>query len=384
MFTKNEKILGELVFMERNALKMETPLDYGKWACDTTMKIPADQLPPVGGFHYHQGVCLMGMQKIYQLCENEEYYRYIKSWVDSVLNEDGTPKRYKKEQFDDLMAGMLLFLLDERENDPKYRKCLDLLVSEINEWDRNEYGGFSHKRDVTPNQVWLDGLFMYGPLIVNYAKRYGKNPEFYDIVVEQLELMWEHMRDEKTGLLRHAWDPSLSGKWKDCAEPETGLAPEAWGRAMGWYCVTLMEIYKDMPEKYRAGIAEKEKQLIDSLISYQSKNGLWYQVIDKGNEPGNWEELSCSSLFVCAMCQAIEYGILDDSYLKYAQAGYEGIVSMLETNDDGDLLIGHVCIGTGVGTYQFYIERPTCINDLHGIGTFLYMIASAEKTLKNN
>ena len=57
---------------------------------------------------------------------------------------------------------------------------------------------------------------------------------------------------------------------------------------------------------------------------------------------------------------------------------------MLETNDDDDLLIGHVCIGTGVGDYQHYIERPTSINDLHGVGAFLYMIAAAEKVLEIN
>ena len=218
--------------MERVMLNKKSPLDYGKWSCKTMMKIPAEQLPPVGGFHYHQGVCLMGIQKIYQLCGDEEYYQYIKCWVDSVLNEDGTPKKYNKKHFDDLMAGMLLFLLDENEQDSKYKQCLDLLVSDINTWDRNEYGGFSHKQDVCPNQVWLDGLFMYGPLIVKYANTYGKNPEFYDILIEQMDLMWEHMRDEETGLLRHAWDPSLSGKWKDCADAKSGLAPEVWGKPM--------------------------------------------------------------------------------------------------------------------------------------------------------
>ena len=369
--------------MIESTIAQKTPLDIGQWLCKTVMKTPAEQLPPVGGFHYHQGVALMGMQKVYQLCGEEEYYLYIKSWIDSVLNEDGTPKKYHKEHFDDLMAGMLLFLLYERENDPKYKQCLDLLVSEIGEWDRNEFGGFSHKKDNTPNQVWLDGLFMYGPLIVKYAKTFDKNQEFYDIVVEQLDLMWEHMRDEKTGLLRHAWDPTRSGKWKACADEKTGLAPEVWGRALGWYCVALMDIYENIPEKYRANIAEKEKTLIELLIRYQNENGLWYQVIDKGDRPDNWEELSCSSLFIYAICRAIDFGIVDASYHKYVKAGYEGAISLVETNDEGDLLVGHVCIGTGVGDYQFYIDRPTCVNDLHGIGAFLYMISAVEKTMNN-
>lgn len=32
-----------------------------------------------------------------------------------------------------------------------------------------------------------------------------------------------------------------------------------------------------------------------------------------------------------------------------------------------------LCIGTGVGNYQFYCDRPCVTNDLHGVGAFLLM-----------
>ena len=51
-------------------------------------KWEAPKLPPEGRFHYHQGVFLSGMYKSYELCKEEKYFDYIKSWVDAVITED--------------------------------------------------------------------------------------------------------------------------------------------------------------------------------------------------------------------------------------------------------------------------------------------------------
>ncbi len=41
--------------------KANTPLEYAEWLCETMMRTPPEELPPLGGFHYHQGVFLVGM-----------------------------------------------------------------------------------------------------------------------------------------------------------------------------------------------------------------------------------------------------------------------------------------------------------------------------------
>ena len=51
---------------------------------------------------------------------------------------------------------------------------------------------------------------------------------------------------------------------------------------------------------------------------------------------------------------------------------FDGVVNSLEWQGE-DIQIGHVCIGTGVGSYQFYCDRPCVTNDLHGVGAFLLM-----------
>ena len=361
-------------------MKNLTPLDYAKMACDSKMRMPAEDLPPKGLFHYHAGVFLRGMQKTYELCHDRKYYNYAKKWVDSEIREDGTIINHNKNRFDDLMAGCLLFMLDKNEQDSRYKKALDTLTSEIEGWRTNAKGGFWHMQDDdgTPNQMWLDGIFMYGPLAAEYDKTYGTN-RFFDTVNTQLNIMWDNMYVKDAGLLKHAWDCSKKASW---ADKETGLSPEFWGRAIGWYCTALMDLYERMPEQYHENLAEKEKTLINSLIKYQKpENGLWYEVVDKNDRLDNWPELSCSSLFVYAICKAYNLGIIDKSYMEYAKKGYEGIISMLETDGNGDLIVGHVCIGTGVGDYEFYINRPVCNNDLHGLGAFLYMATEYSKAL---
>ena len=112
--------------------------------------------------------------------------------------------------------------------------------------------------------------------------------------------------------------------------------------------------------------------LLKNLCRFQSEDGRWYQVVDKVNEPGNWLENSCSSLYVAGLCKAMRKGYLPDDYAEHAIRGYEGVIRSL-TWEGEDLQIGNVCIGTGVGDYAFYIARPVSVNDLHAVGSFLIM-----------
>ena len=77
-------------------------IDYAKMMCDTLMEeYNAEDLPYFKGrFHYIQGVLLLGMLRTYELCGDERYIEYIKDWVDSTIEEDGTVK-IREELLDD-------------------------------------------------------------------------------------------------------------------------------------------------------------------------------------------------------------------------------------------------------------------------------------------
>ena len=72
------------------------------------------------------------------------------------------------------------------------------------------------------NQMWLDGLYMAGPISVRYGLMENKRV-YIETIHKQLELMWENIRDKQTGLLYHAWDESGKAEW---ASPENGCSPE--------------------------------------------------------------------------------------------------------------------------------------------------------------
>jgi len=352
----------------------EKALNYGRLACDTMMnRFPDAALPPKGGFHYHAGVFLSGMEHIYNVCNDEKYFKYIKKWVDSIIIEDGIIKSFAKGSLDDYMAGILLFPLYERFKEEKYMTALKLFKGIIRNWLVNAKGGFWHK-EWYPYQMWLDGLYMAGPLQMKFGEYFG-DEYFYDNAVKQAFLMYENMQDKKTGLLFHAWDDSKEAQW---ADKETGLSSVVWGRAMGWYVVASLDILELLPENHpdRQKLISIERDLLQKLAERQdNESGMWYQVLGKEKEDGNWIETSCSCLFVYAMAKAVRMGILDKKYLENAQKGFEGVLSHSITENDGKIGIHGVCIGTGVSDYTYYINRPTTENDLHGMGAFVLMCA---------
>ncbi len=346
------------------------PIDYAKRACDTMMrKFKAEDLPPKGHFHYHQGVFLSGVYKTYQICAEERYFTYIKNWVDSIIDENGEIHWFDPGQLDDIQPGILLYPLLDRTGDPRYKKALDTLLPCVLKTPKNEVGGFWHK-DHYPHQMWLDGLYMAGPICAEYAVRFQK-PEYLESAIEQALLMEKKTRDEKTGLLYHAWDCSGKAEW---ADPVTGLSPEFWGRSIGWVPVAVLDELDFIEASHPAyhSMCELVRNLLIAVCKYQSEDGRWYQVVNKGGQEGNWLENSCSCLYAAAICKAVRKGLLPGEYLEKAKKGYEGVIRSLAWEEE-DLLIGGVCIGTGVGDYKHYCERPVSVNDLHGVGAFLLM-----------
>ena len=350
----------------------KTPIGWAELACDTLMaKFQARDLPPVGHFHYHQGVFLLGLQRCWEQDRRQDYFQYLKAWVDSLVAPDGTVANYDPGQLDDIQPGILLYPLYEETGDERYKKALDALVSNFPGFPRNREGGLWHK-NIRPDQMWLDGLFMAGPIAAEYAAKFSR-PEFFDMVTLQAKLMARHNRDPKTGLLYHGWDASRKAPW---ADPVTGCAPEFWGRADGWFTTALLDILDYLPPSHpdRPALLAIFDDLIHAVLRVQDeKDGRWYQVLDKGGRPDNWLENSCSCLFVYSIAKAVRMGYLDRKYLGSARKGYDGVIRSLTFDENGRVEIGHVCIGTGIGDYPFYVARPTSVNDLHGVGAFLIM-----------
>lgn len=359
----------------------QEPLDYARAACDTMMKkYEARNLPPEGHFHYHQGVFLSGVCRTASLTHEERYWNYVSDWICSVFTSDGKIRDYSHAALDDIQPGILLYPLMDHDsrNMPFYLAAVKSVWDEVADIPRCRCGGFGHKPEF-PHQMWLDGLYMVCPFLAEYSRRFHQ-PELLAMVVDEILLMRKNTRDSETGLWYHAWDEDKKEDWADAV---TGRSPEFWGRSMGWVPVAVLDVLAQMEpdDKNYEILVDLVKDYLVTICSYQADDGRWYQVINKARMDGNWLENSCSCLFAAAIARAVRMNILEPEFLHRAIHAFEGVVRTLEW-DGENLLIGHVCVGTGVGDYEFYCQRPTSVNDLHGVGAFLLMCTELQEAIR--
>jgi len=328
---------------------------------------------------YEEGVLLDGMAAQWHATANGDDFRYIKVAVDKYVADDGTIKTYHPDQhsLDEIELGRSVLLVYRVTQQPKYYKAAKYIYDQLALQPRTPSGGYWHKQ-IYPNQMWLDGAYMAEPFRAEYAALLQQPEDFTDIT-KQLLLMDQHMRDVRTGLLRHGWDESKQMKW---ADPKTGLSPEAWGRAMGWYAMALVDVLDWLPADNpdRAEIVRALNRTAKAIVAYQDKKtSLWYQVLDKGSQKGNFTEASASSMFVYALAKGVRMGYLPQADLAAARRGWSAIQAAFVTpGPDGmSALKGTVMVG-GLGgtpyrsgTFDYYVGEKTILNDAKGVGSFL-------------
>lgn len=347
----------------------ERLLAVAEKSCRTLMKkfTPAE-LPPAMTFHYHQSVFLLGMLRVWEESGEDEYFAYIKGYYDALIDAEGNFV-YERDQLDSIQVGILLYKLYEETGEERYMIAARKLRSIIDTINRTSENGFWHK-DKYPYQMWLDGLFMAGPFLVKYANTFHEK-DLIQIVLYQERLMRKHMTDPETGLLFHAWDEKKQQPWADA---ETGCSPEFWGRSVGWYGTALIDLLEAIGDSSQgqADLPEQVRKYVAAVSQFQdAETGLWYQVVDKGDREDNWLESSSSSLYCYVMAKALKHGYVDQSVEETLFRGYEGLLEHMTDEKEEALHVKGICIGTSAGTYDYYVDRPTSTDDLHGVGAFL-------------
>jgi len=340
---------------------------------------------------YPSAIVLDGAEKLYQKTGKKEYYDYISDFGAKLITDDGKILTYDLEKYniDMLNSGNVLLYLYEKEKKEKYLKALQTLRLQIDGQPRTNEGSFWHKK-IYPYQVWLDGLYMGMPFYTHYTKDFTKGADAtkaYDDVVMQFDSVQKNLLDKKTGLLYHAWDESKEQAW---ANKETGLSPNFWGRAMGWYGMAMVDVLDYLPKDHpgRARLISYIKSYADAVIKYQDKkSGLWYQVLDKPLANGNYEEATASAMFVYTIIKSVNDGYLPQSYKAVAKKGYDGIIKNLITVDENGVVnLNKCCAVAGLGgkpyrdgSYEYYVNEEIRSNDGKGTGPFILASLEFEK-----
>jgi unsaturated rhamnogalacturonyl hydrolase len=342
-------------------------------ACDLEIFAP-------GRWTYTNGFFTNALCEMYRLTSRAEYLDYVRNWVDCFVEEDGWIRDYVQEKYrlDDILPGRSLLYLCEYGGNNKYKKAADTLIYHLQQQPRTSEGGYWHKQ-IYPHQMWLDGIYMGDVFAAQYASLYDV-PSLYDEAIRQVDLIFSHTYDPEFGLMYHGWDESINQVWSD---PETGASPEFWGRGMGWFMMALADLLDYIPPEHPgySRITEILEKTAAGVAKVQdTSNGLWYQVLDKANEQGNWIESSCSAMFAYAFVKGARLGYLDMEYYEKGQTAFEGLLRDYCYLDQGGrfYLTGTVKVGTlnfknSDGSYAYYTGVDRRVNDFKGLSALLYL-----------
>src|SRR5829696_4494547 len=335
---------------------------------------------------YDQGVVLKGIEQVWYATGDGKYFRHIQTGMDYWIDEKGNHKDYQLDEYniDHVTPGRAMLTLYRVTGNEKYKKIADLLMSQLKTHPGTTEGGFWHKK-IYPNQMWLDGLYMGEPFYAEYSMITGEDN--WNDIANQFVWMETHARDSKTGLLYHGWDESKQQRW---ADKTTGRSPHFWGRAMGWYAMALVDTLdyfpKDNPRRNELiAILNREAAAIESV--QDKTTGVWWQVLDKPGEKGNYMEASAGVMFVYALAKGVRLGYLPAKYSRVAQKGWDGAKKQfIKVNSQGGTdLEGTVAVsGLGGnpyrdGSYEYYIGEKTRTNDPKGLGAAIQAAVEMEK-----
>lgn len=365
--------------------------NYSKWMADSVIARNTNLTDHWG---YEYGLTLDGIIEVWKQTGDEKYLNYAIKIMDTFVNEDGTINGYTVDEYniDHLNNGKAVLSLYKATKNPKYKKALDLLRSQIDTHPRTSEGVFFHK-NIYPNQIWLDGLYMGATFYAKYVTEFGEdstqNEKEYNDIGRQFILAEKNLKDSKTGLLYHAYDEARIQPW---ANKETGLSRHFWGRSMGWFVMALVDTLEVLPEQneYYPRLVSALNNCIGALMNVQDEEShVWYQVLDQGHRKGNYLEASGSSMITYAILKGARKGYLPEEYIQKGLQAYESLVNEFVLETDEHLInLNKICYVAGLGgkdkrdgSYTYYISEPIISNEPKGLGPFILAAAEAELVL---
>lgn len=308
-----------------------------------------------------------------------ELQQWAQGIVDSYITEEGDIRTYRLEEFniDRINSGKILLRLYKDTGEEKYWIAAGHLREQLRQHPKLEAGPYWHKKRY-PFQLWLDGVYMALPFLAEYALM-TQDDAAIEQVIHEFEVARQFMRDAESGLYYHAWDEAKEQGW---ANPETGLSSYFWGRGMGWYAMALADtlaILQGEPEDRLEPLRAMAVEFATDILKYRSPRGLWYQILDRGEQIGNYEESSVTAMFTYFLAKGANIGVLSDTFGDAALASYAAMLEHFVLVDKHEQHhFTQVCHVGGLGygrdgSYAYYMSEPILDNDPKGLGPYIML-----------
>ncbi|MFH0990246.1 MAG: glycoside hydrolase family 88 protein [bacterium] len=260
------------------------------------------------------------------------------------------------EELDDCGAmGASVIEVYRHSQQERYKQYIDLTASHMQKRQQRLKDGTFVRSFPHQWTLWADDLYMS----ISFLARMGElthDRRYFNDAAQQVINFQKYLFDERTGIMHHCW-------YSDVNRP--GIA--FWGRANGWALIAQVDLLDRLPKNHphRQRLLSLFRRHIFGVAQYQSETGLWHQLLDKVD---SYLETSGSAMITYTIARAVNNGYIEPRYASIAERGWEGILSRIRS----DGMVEGVCAGTVVSDdLVHYYQRPTPLNDIHGIGAIL-------------
>lgn len=322
---------------------------------------------PYNQWRYWNGVLGLAMFNFSDYLKDDKYSEYAKKNMQFAFDNKvkfknmqdagflkGMEHFYRHDLLDNCGAlGANLVEVYKTQKRKDYKEYLDVTADYILNKEHRLTDGTLARTFPNDKTVWLDDLYMSVPYLARYGELTKEN-KYFDFASKQVMLFTKNLYDKQTGLYAHCY---YAGNVNE-------KGPAFWGRANGWSIIAQAELLLKLPQQHpdRDALLRVFKQQIVGFSKYQSKSGLWHQLLNKED---SFLETSCTAMFTYAVALGINKGWIDVIYTDLALSGWNGVKSMISENGD----VNNTCRGTGTNTsLKYYYDRPTRVNDIHGLG----------------
>ena len=378
--------------------------NYSEWLTASEMqRVPKSYLLDFSTkpkWSYVMGIELEGMLDTYLRYKDPKILAYLNEYAEKMIDDKGniTGYDYKDFNLDNVRTAKFIYRMYQIAPKDNLLKALKTLFKQLENQPRTQEGVWWHKA-IYANQVWLDGIFMglpYYTLAAPMLKGQKKaEKKYWNDAVDQIVKTDKRTFDEQTGLWKHAWDETHTAFW---ADKTTGQSRHTWGRALGWYTMAMIEVLDALPQDYarRDEVVALFQKAMTQVVKYQDKDtGVWYDVMDV-NDPKNYLEATCSSMFAYCLLKGYRLGYLDKSFQEAGIKAYNGILKQfIKVNPDKTISLTKCCSVSGLGpapgpyvkkpdfrrdgSFEYYMSEPIRDNDAKGVGPFVWASLEMEQ-----
>ena len=334
-----------------------------------------------GAWCYEDGCLYRALVLLHQTTGQARWLDLLIRLTDPQIAPDGTLFGYHPTEYniDNILAGRCLFHLSQETGDPRYFKAAHRLADQLRHHPRTSTGNYWHKQ-IYPNQVWLDGLYMGLPFQIEWGVATGDSGLVRDGVL-QFKTALELTR-RPDGLYAHACDVSRKMPWCD---PVTGHSHTLWSRSLGWLAMALVDSLQLLPDDLSGELAPSAAAFLKSAARYQTDTGRWWQITDRPHLPGNYLESSATAMFAYAFQVAERLGLCPGA----KDIGIRALNALSDTalspDSDGVVRLHDICAVAGLGganvlrdgTPTYYLSEPVVADDVKGVGPFLMAVAES-------